>query len=97
MLYKGVTFMRLINFGSGETRLETIISYILVVRVIVCLLLEIAGIIFYYQTYGSLQLLTQDPDLFIHGQNFFTFLYGIFNQPDARSSSVFLMTRAWLL
>jgi uncharacterized membrane protein len=57
--------MKLNNFGSGETRLETIISYILMVGVVISLVLELAGITLYYLTHGSLSLLIQDKSMFI--------------------------------
>jgi len=61
------------TLGSGEAKLETIISYLLIAGVIVSLILEAIGIILYYGTYGNVQV-SQNPNVFIIGQNFFAFI-----------------------
>jgi uncharacterized membrane protein len=78
--------------GSGESRLESIVSYILLGGVVISLILEATGIFFYHRTYGSFNLLTQNQELFMHGRNFFTFLFGIVEQGRAESPGLFLMT-----
>ena len=65
------------RLGSGESRLETIISWLLIVGVIISLLLEIAGVVIYYRSYHQLAI-SQDPPVFIQGKNFFTFIYDQF-------------------
>ncbi len=60
------------NLGSGESKLETIISYILIIGVLVSVVLEVIGIVLFYATYGNLQI-SQDKSVFISGQNFFAF------------------------
>lgn len=84
--------MKLNNIGSGETRLETIISYILITGVVISLLLEVAGIILYYETYGSFSFILQGKTVFIQGRNFFSFLCGIPSIPGILNHSIFFMT-----
>jgi len=61
------------ELGSGETRLETIISYLLIVGVLVSVILEAIGITLYYGTYGDVQV-SQNQAVFISGKNFFAFI-----------------------
>lgn len=84
--------MKLSNLGSGETRLETIISYLLITGVIISLILEVIGIILYYRTYGSFRLLVLDNVMFVQGRNFFAFLYDIFRRSEIQNYSIFFMT-----
>ena len=44
------------SLGSGESKLETAVSYILIVGVVVSILLEIIGISLFYQKYGNVQI-----------------------------------------
>ena len=57
-----------------NSALETGISLVLITGVIVSLLLEIAGVILYYRQYGNLEL-SQSPEVFIQGRDFFSFFY----------------------
>ncbi len=61
------------GLGSGETKLETALSYLLVVGVVVSVTLEAIGIILYYGMYGNTQI-SQNQAVFISGQNFFAFI-----------------------
>ncbi len=61
------------SLGSGESKLETIISYLLIIGVVVSVILEVIGITLYYGSYGNLQI-SQDKSVFINGQNFFAFI-----------------------
>ena len=61
------------SLGSGETKLETIVSYLLIAGVIVSVILEAIGIILYYGTYGNVQV-SQNQAVFISGKNFFAFI-----------------------
>ena len=61
------------TLGSGETKLETIISYILIIGVIFSMILTVIGMALYYRTYGNVQI-SQKPTVFISGQNFFAFI-----------------------
>ena len=58
--------------GSGETTLETIVSVILIVGVVSSVFLEIVGMALYFSAHGDV-LISQDPSVFIHGENFFAF------------------------
>jgi len=61
------------ELGSGETKLETIISYLLIVGVVISVILEVIGITLYYGTYGNVQV-SQNQAVFISGKNFFAFI-----------------------
>jgi uncharacterized membrane protein len=61
------------GLGSGETKLETVVSYLLIVGVIVSVILEAIGIALYYGTYGNVQV-SQEQPVFISGKNFFAFI-----------------------
>jgi len=78
------------QLGSGESKLETAISWLLITGVIISLALEIAGIAMYYHTYGQLGIST-DQSMFIHGKHFFSFLYDQFRSGQG-SGATRLMT-----
>jgi uncharacterized membrane protein len=61
------------KLGSGESNLETGISYLLISGVIISLVLEIVGVILLYHSYGSLAI-SQNESVFIRGNDFFTFI-----------------------
>jgi len=61
------------SLGSGESKLETIISYILIIGVVASVVFEVIGIALFYGAYGNLQI-SQDKSVFISGQNFFVFI-----------------------
>jgi uncharacterized membrane protein len=61
------------GLGSGETKLETVVSYLLIIGVIVSVILEVIGITLYYGTYGNVQV-SQNQAVFISGKNFFAFI-----------------------
>jgi uncharacterized membrane protein len=82
------------QLGSGESRLETVISWLLIVGVIVSLLLEIAGVALYYRSYHQLAI-SQDPSVFIQGKNFFTFIYDQFR--SGHGSAVRMMTAGLII
>jgi uncharacterized membrane protein len=78
------------QLGSGESKLETVISWLLIIGVIISLLLEIGGIAMYYHAYGQLGIST-DQSMFIQGKNFFTFLYDQFRTGQTGSGAARLM------
>jgi len=78
------------KLGSGESRLETVISWLLIIGVIISLGLEIAGIAVYYHTYRHLAL-SQDPSVFIQSKNFFTFIYDQLRSGQAAGGAARLM------
>jgi uncharacterized membrane protein len=59
---------------EGDSGLETAISYLLLAGIIISTLLELAGMVMYYQQYGNLTI-SRVPDVFINGSNFFSFIY----------------------
>ena len=61
------------GLGCGESKLETIISYLLILGVVVSVLLEVVGIVLFYGAYSNLQV-SQDKTVFITGDNFFVFI-----------------------
>ena len=79
------------KLGSGESSLETAISYMLIVGVMVSLVLEVLGIVFLYRSYGNLAI-SSDPNLFIRGRDFFSFVYQQFTGGHPAGAGVFLMT-----
>ena len=58
--------------GSGETKLETWISYVLITGVVVSVALEAAGLILFYRAHHSLAI-SQYGGAFIRGRDFFSF------------------------
>ena len=79
------------QLGSGESKLETVISWLLITGVIISLVLEIAGIAMYYHAYGQLGI-SQDQSVFIQGKNFFTFIYDQFRSGQGGGGAARLMT-----
>jgi hypothetical protein len=49
--------MTSIELGSGETKLETVISYLLIIGVLTSLILEVAGLSLFYGHYASLNIM----------------------------------------
>ncbi len=80
------------GLGSGESKLETIISYLLTIGVITSLVLETIGIVLFARSYGHLNILLQDKTMFIHGQNFFSFIFGLFRRGDEPNKAILFMT-----
>ena len=84
--------MNLKELGSGESKLETTISYLLIIGVALSLALEIAGIAIFYRSHGNLDILLQDKAMFIQGRDFFSFLYQLFARGPMQNTGIFLMT-----
>jgi uncharacterized membrane protein len=76
--------------GSGETRLETWVSYILITGVLISLILEVTGIVLFYRVSHSAAI-SQDRSMFIEGKNFFAFLCGILFETFSGITAVRLM------
>lgn len=79
------------GLGSGESKLETAVSYILIVGVVISVLLEIIGIILFCGTYGNVQV-SQSKAVFISGQNFFAFIIDQFQHLFGSQSAIMFMT-----
>jgi uncharacterized membrane protein len=83
--------MTINRLGSGESKLETSLSYLLIAGVIVSLVLEIIGIVILYHSYGHLAI-SQDAGMFIQGHDFFSFIYQQFQGKHVAGSAVLFMT-----
>lgn len=79
------------NLGSGESKLETVISYVLIIGVLLSLILTIVGLVF-YRSYGHLNILLDDPTMFLQAQNFFSFLGGLASGPERHGGTIFFIT-----
>jgi len=79
------------QIGTGETKLETAISYLLIIGVITSLILEVTGIIMLYIDSHQLPL-SQDPVFYIRGTNFFTFIYDQFLGGTGESLAIRMLT-----
>jgi uncharacterized membrane protein len=81
--------------GSGESKLEAAISYLLTVGVAASLLLEVVGLVLFYGDYASLNIL-ENSLVFVHGQNFFSFIGTLF-QGEYTQNNAFLFMTAGLI
>ncbi len=79
------------RLGSGESQLETMISYLLVIGVVTSIILDIIGIALYYGAYGNVTV-SQTPNVFIHGENFFAFIYNRIQSLLVYENAVLFMT-----
>jgi uncharacterized membrane protein len=61
------------DLGCGETKLEVIVGYLLIIGVVASVVLEAIGIALFYGTYGNTQV-SQNQAFFIRGENFFVFI-----------------------
>ena len=77
--------------GSGESKLETGISYLLITGVIISLILEIIGVVLFYHSYGNLAI-SHDAGMYVHGSNFFTFMLEAFQGKQAQGNAIEFMT-----
>lgn len=77
--------------SNGEPKLETGISYLLIIGVIISLLLEIIGMILFYNSYGHL-VTVQDINIFIQGHNFFGFVLEQFQGKFIGGNAFLFMT-----
>ncbi len=77
--------------GSSKTTLETVISRLLIVGVVSSRRREIAGIILYYLSYGSLAI-SYGKAVIIQGQDFFSFIYQLFRGEHTEGIAIRLIT-----
>jgi uncharacterized membrane protein len=56
-----------------ESKLEPVISWVLLAGLAVSMVLELAGMVLYWRAHGGLAV-SQDPSAFIRGRNFFKFV-----------------------
>jgi uncharacterized membrane protein len=73
------------------SRFETAISYLLRVGVITSLILEVIGIGFLYNSLGSFNICC-DPEVYITGRDFFTFVFEQFQTGQVTDIGIFFIT-----
>jgi len=76
---------------NAESKFGRIIGYTLISGVAISLLLEVIGIILYYRSSGQFKIL-EDKAVFIHGKNFFNFLFELVRSENLRRKAILLMT-----
>ena len=74
---------------KSVSKFEAAIGSILVIGVVCSLILEVVGITLFYFSYGHLRI-SETQEQFIHGANFFQFLFHLFG--NGHSPSLLLMT-----
>ena len=79
------------TIGSGESKLETTISYLLIIGVIFSLILEVFGLILFYYSFANLNIL-ENKFVFIHGENFFSFVITLFQGENVQNTGILFMT-----
>jgi uncharacterized membrane protein len=77
--------------GSGESKLETAISYLLTGGVAASLLLEVVGLVLFYGDYANLNIL-ENSVVFVHGRNFFSFIGTLFQGEFTQNDAFLFMT-----
>jgi uncharacterized membrane protein len=78
------------GLGSGETRLETWVSYVLIIGVAVSFALEVAGLFLFYRTRHSLAI-SHDGTAFISGGDFFSFFGRVLVEASNGATGLHLM------
>jgi uncharacterized membrane protein len=77
--------------GSGDSKLETAISYLLIIGVVISLFLEVIGLILFFRSYSNLNIL-ENSVAFIRGENFFSFVFTLFQWENMQNSALLFMT-----
>ncbi len=75
----------------GESKLETIISYLLIIGVATSVTFEAIGIALYFGAYGNLQV-SDAPNVFITGENFFAFIAATVQNLFVSENALLFMT-----
>jgi uncharacterized membrane protein len=79
------------TLGSGEPKLETAISYLLIIGVATSLILEVVGLTLFYSQYANFNII-QKGIAFIHGDNFFSFVATLFQGEYTQNTAFLFMT-----
>jgi uncharacterized membrane protein len=66
--------MKLPQKPEDKSKLENSISYLLISGVLLSLTLLITGMVLFWQKQGSVAI-SQDPAVYVHGHDFFSFIY----------------------
>ena len=75
---------------STASKLDRAISYLLITGVILSLILEVIGITVFYRVYGNLDV-SENERMFIHAEDFFNFIYRLFEGTYAQDKAIFIM------
>ena len=78
------------RFSDEHSALETAISYVLIIGVVASLLLGVVGMAVFYHFHGHIDV-SNEREMFVHGQNFFDFLYGLVRGYQGKEGGMFLM------
>lgn len=79
------------DYQENESKLEHIISYLLIIGVIIAVLLEIIGMALYFGAFGNLQY-SQSSNVYVTGQDFFAFAAEKIQSIFATQNAVLFMT-----
>lgn len=83
--------MTFVNSDASASKLQTAISSLLIIGVAISLVLEIIGMVLFSYSYGDLHL-SEGKAMFIRGQNFFSFIYALFQGHYPQKSAILFMT-----
>jgi uncharacterized membrane protein len=59
---------------DGQSKMENAISYLLIGGVLLCLVLLVTGMALYWGQQGGVSV-SQAPSVFVHGHDFFSFIF----------------------
>ena len=76
---------------GNDTGFEKTISYLLITGVIISLILEVIGVILFYLSSSSLDI-SHEPEVYIRGNNFFSFIFQQFRDMGTIKPAMLLMT-----
>ena len=84
--------MKSITNSHRGLGIEAVISYLLIAGVVISLILEVAGTILYYHSYGNLAILFNRSSVMINGHDFFSFIYSLFFRNGSHGAAIWFMT-----
>ena len=76
---------------DSELKFERIISYLLITGVVLCILLEVIGVVLFCHSNGSLNI-SRDAGVYIKGHDFFGFIYQQFRGLQTTKPAILFMT-----
>jgi uncharacterized membrane protein len=76
--------------NDSESKFEKVISYLLTAGVLISILLEITGVVLYYQDYRNLSI-SRDSAAYINGHDFFSFIYQQFQNFQTTKPAIIFM------
>ena len=84
--------MKINRPDNSEPKFEKVISYLLMTGVILCILLEVIGVVLFYHAYGNLNI-SQQAGVFVKGHDFFSFIYRQLHNRQRRNTGYFVYDR----